>query len=224
MGHRQPFIQGEPVPSVTQVLEMKRKIFLEKWRGKYGNKECDRYSNAAMKFGRILHDAIDAGLKKKFFNIKRPVPKLTKRHEVMLDSFWQWQREARFTPIETELFVLSRRFRYGGTFDALGYFGDDKGTLFLMDWKTSSSIDWDYGMQLAAYATAYQEETGAFVDHGGILRLEKKPEKFPQVEPKTFNKLRAHHWESFLGLRTAYDHHKLGEKHDATRCPYCISE
>lgn len=212
MAHRNPVIHGCKEPSVTQVIAMLRMPFLERWRGLYGNAACDRVMKQSGKFGTTVHDCIDAGLKNKFFALSPPIPRTTYRQKQMVKLFWDWQELSRFTPIKTELFVISRMHRYGGTFDALGFFGDDKETLFFLDWKTSSSIEWSYGMQLAAYAQAYFEETGVKVDQGGIIRLEKKPAKFPQLEVKTFNDLFERHLPPFLALREVYEHMKKKEK------------
>jgi hypothetical protein len=55
----------------------------------------------------------------------------------------------------TEATVISRRWRYMGTFDALAHLDGNVDELWLLDWKTGASGIWpETALQLAAYAHA----------------------------------------------------------------------
>lgn len=175
-------INGVEAPSVTQVLGIVRKEFLEKWRGKLGNKECDRIMHESQEIGHRIHDAIEC-----YFRGEE-IPELPQVEAKMFALFKGWALKTRFTPIELELTLENKQYGYHGATDAIGTFGADE-QIWIWDWKTSSKVDDLYGAQLAAYAAAYSELTGKFVNAGGIVRLDKKKEgvievkEFPDLKP-----------------------------------------
>lgn len=206
MGYWTPIIDGVQVPSVTKIIgQAIHKEWLVEWYGKHGTKHCKAVVKKSTDFGTDVHNHIEAGLNEKFFNKNVPKPTLSKRQHEVVETFWQWQAMSKFTPVATELHVVSRHYRYGGTFDAVGHFTDNRGQYFILDWKTSKSISREYGMQLAAYAQAYYEQTGKLVDHGGVIRLEKLKSLAPQIEIVTFNFLRETYLPIFLHCREIWD-------------------
>lgn len=168
MGHREKFlINGQEAPSVTTVLNIVRKEFLERWRGKLGNAECDRIVRESQELGQRLHEAIEG-----YFQGETS-PELNAHEAGMFSLFKGWILEERLNPVELERHVKSDKYLFHGTTDVIGTFGD-KDVLSIGDWKTSSAIDPLYFVQLSAYAEAYYEETGNRIANGFIVRADKK--------------------------------------------------
>lgn len=189
MHREQIIIGGEVAPSVTQVLGIIDKPFLQKWRGKLGNAECDRIVRESQETGHLVHEAIES-----YFR-GEDIPELPQKEAKMFALLKGWALESRFTPTELELHVKSEKYGYHGTMDAIGKFDD--GVLLIGDWKTSSSINHEYGAQLAAYAQAYKEETGTEVTEGFIVRVDKKEDAKVPLEVKRFTDL-PKYFEAFL--------------------------
>lgn len=183
MGHKEKvFIGGQEAPSVTQVINVIDKPFLKLWYGKHGTAECQRILKASQETGKLVHSAIEA-----YFR-GDALPDLPAKEAAMFALMRTWAIESRFTPVELEVHVMSEQFGYHGTADTLGSF--DGGPLVIGDWKTSSGIGDDYGIQLAAYAQAYKEQTGKEVTEGFIVRVDKKgAEAKVPFEVKRFTEL-----------------------------------
>lgn len=179
-----PHIEHKGWPSVTQLLGVIAKPGLNYWWADKGWKECNDIASAARLFGQKVHAGIEAGI------AGAEEPKLSERQRELVTRALTWIKESEFEVIAQEQHVVHEELKYHGTFDVLGRFKSMPDTLFIVDWKSSSSINKDYGIQLAAYAAAWNYMYGKTwedgINHGGIVRLEKKPAKKPQVEAKTF--------------------------------------
>ena len=68
--------------------------------------------------------------------------------------------------VATEYHLFSDEHEYAGTADLIVRF---QGSLWLMDLKTSNSLHTSYDLQLAAYATAWNETHNEKITHTGIL-------------------------------------------------------
>eukprot|EP01120_Amphizonella_sp_Union-15-10_P001935 TRINITY_DN12083_c0_g1_i1.p1 TRINITY_DN12083_c0_g1~~TRINITY_DN12083_c0_g1_i1.p1 ORF type:complete len:241 (+),score=45.51 TRINITY_DN12083_c0_g1_i1:85-807(+) len=91
------------------------------------------------------------------------------------DAFLSWREK---TPglslIECEKTVFSTKHGYAGTVDAIGVYKKQASDMLIaFDWKTSNEIRKEYGLQIAAYAKAYEEMTGRKVQEGIIVRFDK---------------------------------------------------
>ncbi len=182
MGHREKvFIGGEEAPSVTQVLSVIDKPFLKRWYGKLGTAECERIVRESQETGHLVHEAIES-----YFRGEE-LPELPQKEAKMFSLVKGWALESRFTPVELELHVKSEKYKYHGTMDTIGKFED--GVLVIGDWKTSSGINDEYGVQLSAYAQAYKEETGITVNDGFIVRVDKKEDAKVPFEIRRFSDL-----------------------------------
>lgn len=79
----------------------------------------------------------------------------------------------------TEKAVFSEKYRFAGSVDAIAMICDENGDpdpskVVVIDWKTSKQVYSEYGMQVAAYAKAYEEMTGTQVTHGWVVRFSKE--------------------------------------------------
>lgn len=165
MPHRELTIDGVYYPSVTEILGDAPKPWLQKWRDKWGVL-ADRKMRAAANVGTAFHAFAEA-----LINGIEVVA--DGRLYGMLLTFDRWVIESGFRLQETELHVVSKAYKYQGTFDAIGYLADKPKTLCLFDWKTSSGIYPDMALQLVAYAQAYKEQTGLTIRRGLIVHVSK---------------------------------------------------
>jgi hypothetical protein len=204
MAHREKhFINGVEAPSVTQVLNVIRKPFLEVWRGKLGNTECDRIMTESQELGHRFHGAIEA-----YFRGEE-IDELPQREAEMFALFRGWAIDSKFTPLELELHLESQAHYFHGTCDVIGRFED--GPLLVGDWKTSSAISADYGMQLSAYAAMYKEQFGGEIKDGFVLRVDKKVGAKKPIEIQRFENL-PKYFDAFLHCKAVFDFvNKKGE-------------
>ena len=115
-------------------------------------------------------------------------------------SFKAWAESIDGIIEHTELKVISNRHRYSGTLDAVGKVGKMR---MIVDWKTSSRIYPEMQLQLAAYAQAYNEQTGSKIKDGLIVHVSKDKPDY-KVTTKQF-KLGKRVFGKFLKLREMFD-------------------
>lgn len=184
MPHREYIVDGERWPSVTEILGYPPKPWLQKWRDKWGVL-AERKMQAAAGVGTAFHAFAEILV----LNGMVYAPGLTRRQYGMLRPFEEWRLASGLIIKETELHVISRIYKYQGTFDATGYLSDKPKTLALFDWKTSGAIYEDAQFQLAAYAQAYKEQTGIEIKRGIIVHVSKdKPHHKLTVKEYKLNK------------------------------------
>lgn len=166
------FINGIKAPSVTEVLGIVRKPFLEYWRGKLGNQQCEMVLRESQDIGNNLHSMIEAYFK------GESIPEHNGPELRMFMLFKKWALESGISPIELELYMESKKYKFHGACDFIGLL-DEK--LVIVDWKTSSAMDKFHSVQLSAYAQMYKEITGKVITKGLIVRMDKK-----EAAKKTF--------------------------------------
>lgn len=144
-------IDGERYPRVTAVCAIVANTQLAYWRGRVGNAEADRVSREATGLGTSLHKAVE---------------RLARGDGVigMPDAAWPlfrayqtWFEEHVRTVLGCEKLAVSRLHKYAGTVDLVAMLDDDEHPT-VVDLKTSNNISETWGLQLAAYQLALQEE------------------------------------------------------------------
>jgi hypothetical protein len=125
-------------------------------------------------------------------------------------AYLAWAKNFDVSIIEQEILLVSEKYRYGGTPDAIGLIDNQ---LVLLDWKTSNSVYSDYLIQLAAYGNLWDENNPDRPITGGyhLLRFSKETGDF------------AHHyyadlsdeWEQFKDFRRCYERDKAIKKRAA---------
>lgn len=124
-------------------------------------------------------------------------------------QFEKWRTQSGIRIIATEMPLVSERYQFGGTPDAIGLIGDE---VVLLDWKTSNGVYQDYLIQLAAYKVLIEECTEYRITGGfHLLRFAKESADF------------AHHywgelddaWRAFVLYREAWDLDKKLKKRAA---------
>jgi len=96
-----------------------------------------------------------------------------------VDAALKWMGEHSIRFVENERPVYSRKHRYSGRMDGLAYVDD---ALAVVDWKSSNGVYPEYILQIAAYALAYKEETGADIRKAFLVRLGKDNGEFEAHE------------------------------------------
>lgn len=200
MPHTETWIDGIYYPSVTTILGAQEKPWLKAWREKWGDL-ADRKMKAAGDIGTLFHSWVEECIEQRHNPYSNSLSaNAIARVEGMMASFSAWAASVDGVIDRTELKVISRRYKYSGTLDAVGTL-DGKPCLY--DWKTCSHIYSDMNLQLAAYAQAYKEQTGVDVKQGLIVHVSKSKPDF-KLTTKLF-RLGKRPLSKFLKLRKAFD-------------------
>jgi hypothetical protein len=184
---------GERVPSVTEVLgHFKNPAPLVGWAYKKGvqagieiaNKRPaprTAYAEAeqAASAGQIAHDMLECYVKNVpyVYEGKRPEPGVMEKAIQGFESGKRWFNGSALKVLDTEKTLVSERYKFGGTRDAL--MEDPAQRKHLSDYKTSNAIYVDYLIQVAAYGILAEECEGIVIDGGyDILRFSKEESDF----------------------------------------------
>jgi hypothetical protein len=96
--------------------------------------------------------------------------KTTAQAQQGFDSFKDWSRLMHVNYVETETPMISEKYQYGGTPDAIATID---GKIALADWKAANSLYGDYLIQLAAYDHLWNENHPEKLSAWYILRFGK---------------------------------------------------
>ncbi|MGH7935936.1 MAG: hypothetical protein ACREF8_02885 [Chthoniobacterales bacterium] len=132
------FVDGETVPSVTQILKAEG-VVDDRWFTEFG-----RWRGSAVH--RAIHLAAENRLDRR---------SLDPRIKPYLKAAESFQKTTKFFPAMVEQQVWEEAFRYCGTLDAVGYFASANPCEphILVDYKTYDPQPWT-ALQLAAYGRA----------------------------------------------------------------------
>jgi hypothetical protein len=157
------------VPSVTEVLRVISKSYLDAWKHRVGSKEASRVLGNAQSFGNRVHAAIqDIATGKKIVVAKDIEP-----HVEAAKRFIDLHVEE---VVHSELRLANLKLGFGGTLDLYCKFTD--GSYGIVDWKTSRQLTRTVGHQLAAYALLLREEGYAVNRRVGVRLKKEKPGEF----------------------------------------------
>jgi hypothetical protein len=121
--------------------------------------------------------AVEVALKYGSGTADGPATEVLARARNSFTQFIEWWENTRLTVTHTELGLMSKTHRFGGTLDAVGK--DSKGRVVLIDWKTSNAVYGDYLYQLAAYAILLEENHPELNPQGyHLLRVAKESADF----------------------------------------------
>jgi hypothetical protein len=159
---------GKYYPSVTSVLNyFPKNQFFHSWLKDVGH-NSDIIANKAAGEGTQVHNAVEAFLNgeeitwiDEYGNAKYNLD--VWRMILRFAEFWNTHKPEL---VATEYHLFSDEHEYAGTADFIVRF---QGSLWLMDLKTSNSLHTSYDLQLAAYATAWNETHNEKITHTGIL-------------------------------------------------------
>lgn len=149
---------GQRVPSVTTVIGQncgwsKRGLMI--WAYKQGqrpenkDKKLDDITQDA-DIGTQAHAMVELHIQGITFNPEDFHPKALAAYL----EYVEWQRRSRLVMYAVEVPLVSDKFDFGGTIDAIAICED---RYELIDWKTSKAVYEDYLVQLAAYLMLWNE-------------------------------------------------------------------
>lgn len=180
MAHKARFqLNGKDIPSVTTFLGVIAKPHLYRWYATFGWDECERVKRQSAAFGSQVHDLIEK-------NFPRPVVDGSRAAECASLAI-KFARRAGLELDMQEQHLVCEKYKFHGTTDGIGRL---RGRPVVADWKTSNSVHAEMGLQLGAYALAYNEhetDSAKRIEMGLIVRMEKDPAKRPQLEYKLFD-------------------------------------
>ena len=185
-------LDGERLPSVTQILGVIRKPGLEKWRGDLGNAEADRVGREAADFGTRVHSACEL--------IANGVlhdggPPHGADELACVEAYASWFNANVREVLACETRLASATHRYAGTVDLVAVLMT--GETAVIDLKTSSMVDSGFGLQLEAYRRALMEQDGIEPTRRLVVQMpRKKPGhlEIHEFEPETA----LDDWRAFL--------------------------
>ena len=160
--------EGNYYPSVTSVLNyFPKNQFFHSWLKDVGH-NSEIIANKAAGEGTQVHHAVDNFLNgqeitwiDEYGNAKYNLD--VWRMILRFADFWNTHKPEL---IATEYHLFSDEHKYAGTADLVVRMFDN---IWLLDLKTSNSLHTSYDLQLAAYATAWNETHDEKVTHTGIL-------------------------------------------------------
>lgn len=210
---------GTRVPSVTTIIgRYKDSEALKHYWYQQGldGKPLYEHSQKAADVGTCAHAMVEKSLRgetpdeiAKYLSATLPVEM---RHQALsaYNAYENWKKNFGVEIIEQEIQLVSEKYRYGGTPDAIGMVGNH---LVLLDWKTSNAIYEDYLYQLAAYKNLWEENRPQAPITGGfhLLRFSKDKGDFSH---HFFSELHDE-WEQFKRYREAYETSKRTKKRAA---------
>lgn len=215
MGPRRYYVGSKRVPSVTTILGHRKQA-----------EGLIAWAAAEATAGRNYRETRDAAAGK-----GTVVHRMIHRHALGLDpfetdagdliedpdclrafgAFCDWFASSGATIVSAETALVSERYRYGGTLDAMLLFRLD-GKLCTGDWKTSRKIYGDMVCQIAAYRNLWNENQPAdeATGDGHILRFDKETGQHEHhvLTPQTLDL----GFETFLKLLDVYHADRILDK------------
>lgn len=173
-------------PSVTSILSLVPKPALEVWRQRVKN--ADKIAAEAAVIGTVCHYRI---LNRYAIRQLEPpsvhlpwrdslewLEELNYRAELAEQMWQELVKDTDLTPLYVEHTLVSREYRFAGTFDLLARIN---GSNVLIDLKTSKELWETYRLQLGAYYVLCREN-GINVDLGMLVGLHPFERNNPQLK------------------------------------------
>lgn len=202
-------LDNERVPAVTTVNSCMDRHGLQYWyweKGKNGY-GFNEQPTPALQVGTLVHRMVEARIH------GTPLPPVPEEYEAQAMSafgaFERWWNAGKFQVIATEVPLVSRKHRVGGTPDAILLDAEDR--VCLGDWKSSNGLYADYLRQIAIYGEMWNENAPAKFQLTGGFHLVRFAKENGDFEHRHFPDL-DEALEMFLLLRRAYDLNKQLEK------------
>lgn len=195
---------GARVPSVTTVLgRFKDAGPLMYWAWQCGKdgKDFREERDKAADAGTLAHAAVEQWVAGENFSFTG-TPEIVAKAQKAFGAFLEWAEQTKLKVDKTELPLVSEKYAFGGTFDAI-LVGSKRA---MGDWKSSNGIYGEYLAQLAAYGQLWAENFPDEPIEGGyhLLRFDKNHGDFTH---KWWGDLKAG-WDYFIRLREAYEFDK----------------
>lgn len=152
--------------------------------------------------GTVAHEMVECYVRGLTFDPAKYTPELVEQARPAFEAFREWAGQSRFKIVESEKPIVSEKYRFGGTRDAMLV----NGKRSLGDWKTSNAVYVDYLCQLAAYGILDEEDGGVIEGGYHLLRFSKQQKP---TDPVQFSHYFYSHLDgarkAFLRMRELYD-------------------
>ena len=158
-------------PSSTTILNAyPQSQQLTQWIAEKGWHESQRIKSEAGERGTRIHKAVELLLDgKELFEDNYSLEEWNK-----INAFVQWYKDFNPEDIVGEIALFSKKDKYAGRPDRLMKINNE---LYIIDWKTSSSLHANFPLQFSSYANAFEEITGIKVNYTAALQLGAKNQK-----------------------------------------------
>lgn len=208
--HTKYELNGEKVPSVTSIISSQlgwNKNMLIAWARKeaLNGNDPTKVLTEAGNIGSITHYLIECHIANQKPDTNQYTPENVSKAENGFIAFLDWEKQYKPKYLNSELKLVSEKYRYGGTIDLIA---DIEGKHSLIDFKTSKGIYTDHKIQVSAYVKMYSELKQA-IDNIYILKLGKEDGSFEHhtISMDTINS----GWQVFLCLLELYKLQKAME-------------
>ncbi len=181
-------------PSVSTILNYYPKSpQLISWMQEKGQMEADRIKTEAGAAGTRIHAAIAMLID----GHELAKEQFTLAEWLKLAGFVNWHVAFQPKYISTERGIFSKKYKYAGTTDCIATIKDE---CYLIDWKSSRSLQPYFALQTAAYAQALSEE-GVKIDRTAVLQLGVNKNGYRFAEYKDWKS----DFKVFLGVKKIFD-------------------
>lgn len=186
---------NNPIPRVTKIIaQNQNQDYLIQWAANIGRRKYDYYREKAMDIGTIVHMIIDEYLGAKYiaknissFHIDYNEFDYDKKESIYsaFESFLKWEKDLNNAGyyieevVGLEIPVMCPWF--GGTVDGIVKIN---GAYYIIDFKTSKQISYDYLIQASAYMWMINNGYGNNLPHIngiGIIRVNKSNIKYEDL-------------------------------------------
>jgi hypothetical protein len=200
---------GSRVPGTTTIIgRFKDSAGLMHWafkQGKAGKARLYEEAEKAADIGTLAHAMVEDHIKGNdpYALLAGMCPDdedMRQKAQSAFKAYLAWESMTKLRVVDQELQLISEKYKYGGTPDAIGLINNE---LCLLDWKTSNSVYSDYLIQLAAYRNLWEERNPDQPLTGGfhLLRFAKEHADFAHhYYPNLDNA-----WRAFVLMRELYE-------------------
>ena len=184
MAHTVYKVNGKKVKSVTTLIGANlgwSKFALLAWTRKHCLKGDDSMAimKEAGRIGTLAHIMIEQFIKGGSVILDGYSPKEISHAKEAYYNFLNFKEDYNPEILETELKMVSEKYKFGGTCDAVANVKIGKNTkLMMLDWKSSNSLHEEHKIQIAAYAKMYEEVTGKRIQGAMIVRVDKEKKEY----------------------------------------------
>jgi hypothetical protein len=199
----------ERVPAVTTVNDCMHPRGLFHWH--YENGAAGRMfgdgGTPALEVGSVVHRMVENRIHG--LPVTEPAEEIAPLVMSAYGAFERWWHAGKFKVVATEVPLVSRKYRVGGTPDAILL--DGEGRVCLGDWKSSNGLYANYLRQIAIYGAMWDEQAPERFQLTGGFHLVRFAKTNGDMEHRHFPELEDA-LESFVLLRRMYDLNKSLEK------------
>ena len=159
MAHTVYKVNGKRVKSVTTLINAHlgwSKGALIGWTRKHCLKGEDSMAimKEAGRIGTLAHKMIEEFIQGGSVRLDDYTPNEISQAKTAYYGYYTWFADNNVEFLETEMKLVSEKYGFGGTFDAIAIVN---GKLVICDWKTSNAVHDEFLVQLAAYRQLWNE-------------------------------------------------------------------